>query len=626
MADMEKKDYRPLLTNLTPNDDLTVEDIELIFNLSDEDISRIALMRPNIANNAYRGRTERERIVNHLIGTLLPSRRDDNHPTGLTDSEMTLVDSYIRGKNAGAIYELIVSKTTPSEKRKSSITEDFKFIDKNGHYREKRIPSDKPLGIVPEAIMTPIPADVDENNKPKGNKAVYAYLTSTRGLSRSMVNFLIDNCFVYQGMHFFQADRKRIKKSDKDVAAQIKKLTKHNVMVINGFVDNDDPNGVPVFQSARETWDVWDDYHTSDKFLKLCEKRPDCMYEGFWKKENGEFVFHKKIKVEASRDAEGKIIRDSNKQIIWKEVHDENGNPVYEIKKPLKEDNINSDKEYTWRLPNPKSDTLYIFEAPLDCWSYIDMLVQNKEYYTPSGSIDTSKLANFLSIGGLNYTSIRSFLYDHPNINKIYLCFDNDKSGKEAANKFAKMISEQYNIPQDHVIPFTCPAGYQKLDAHYVGMRDENNNMVQVKDYNELLRAWVGADHTTKNMARIADDYAKDNKLGKYGTQEYQISEKVKQSYTQAVQNHPGAKQSFPNIPSVPEKRGGIVTAALYRDETRTNMRTSVINSIRDDGLTAQEKYKQLANRAKESSNSSAPVAETPSEPDQSKIINGDER
>ena len=74
MADMEKKDYRPLLTNLTPNDDLTVEDIELIFNLSDEDISRIALMRPNIANNAYRGRTERERIVNHLIGTL-PIRR-----------------------------------------------------------------------------------------------------------------------------------------------------------------------------------------------------------------------------------------------------------------------------------------------------------------------------------------------------------------------------------------------------------------------------------------------------------------------------------------------------------------------------------------------------------------------
>ena len=325
MADMEKKDYRPLLTNLTPNDDLTVEDIELIFNLSDEDISRIALMRPNIANNAYRGRTERERIVNHLIGTLLPSRRDDNHPTGLTDSEMTLVDSYIRGKNAGAIYELIVSKTTPSEKRKSSITEDFKFIDKNGHYREKRIPSDKPLGIVPEAIMTPIPADVDENNKPKGNKAVYAYLTSTRGLSRSMVNFLIDNRFVYQGMHFFQADRKRIKRSDKDVAAQIKKLTKHNVMVINGFVDNDDPNGVPVFQSARETWDVWDDYHTSDKFLKLCEKRPDCMYEGFWKKENGEFIFHKKVKVEALRDAEGKIIRDSNKQIIWKEVHDEDG-------------------------------------------------------------------------------------------------------------------------------------------------------------------------------------------------------------------------------------------------------------------------------------------------------------
>ena len=156
-------------------------------------------------------------------------------------------------------------------------------------------------------------------------------------------------------------------------------------------------------------------------------------------------------------------------------------------------------------------------------------------------------------------------------------------------------------------------------------MCDDKGSMVEVKDFNELLRAWKGAGYITNNMARIGEDYAKENKLGKYGSKEFQITQKTKQAYAQIIQNQPGGKQYFPNIPAVPEKRGGLQTAALYRDEHRENMRNYIIRSMRDDGLSPQEKYMQMANQSsRATANVEAPDNSTPDV--KPKIKNGDPR
>lgn len=623
MADKEQKDYTPLLTNLTPNDAFTVQDIEMIFNLSDEEIERIARLRPKAAENQYNGRNVRERIINYIIGILTPSSQNDINSQGLSEADKLLVSSYIRDRNSSALYNMIVTKSSAREKVKSTITDNFKYMDAHGKFREKRIPNTD--GSIPQkrdykGTMRPLKQDTDKSGKPT-NSSVYMYLKNTRGLSDEMIKFLEDNKYIYQGVYdtYYSEKNKRWENLTG-------KYVKRRILVVNGFLPTDTAHVNPVYQSLRETWDVWDADRTSKAFLDKCKERPDFMYEGKWRKENGEFIFTKKIKQEPARNSDGSIIKDANNQTVWKDVYDENGNPVYEKKKPFKKDNSFSDKNYSCRLPNPNMTSLYVFEAPLDCFSFIDMMVQSQNLYTPSKSIDTSKLANFLTTGGLNYDSIQSFLYDNPQINKVFLCFDNDSAGKNATLEIQRRLIQQFNFSPENVIRLNCPPGYQKVDINGYGMRDEQGKFIEVKDYNEMLRAWTSAGRSKKNMARIGEDYAKENKIGEYGSQTYQISQKVKEAYTQMAQSQPGGVQSYENIPPVPKKRGGIVTAALYRDQDRVNMRTSVIDSLRDDGMSAQDKYKMMAGRKNPSIPKDMPNLDGPSEPIEPQNKGGEER
>ena len=634
LPNVDNSDKTPLVTNLSPSPILTREDLEIIFNLSDEDISHIAQLRESVANNEYLGSSLRERITTYLIGRLAPGPYSDRNPTGLNDSEQLLMTSYIRDRNAAALYDLIVTRTTLREKIRLSIAEDFKYTDSDGIYHEKCIPN--PDMSLPDfsgerfTELRPLPQDINFKTHKPTNDAVFMYLRDTRGLSTQMINFLLDNKFIYQGFYDtdYSKERNRWEKNPEW-------MQKHRILCVNGTKTNSDGTTSLVLQSMRETWDTWDAYHTSEKFLSEAAKKPSLMYEMTSKKdssgkdildENKKKIWIKKQKMVESRNADGSIIKDAKGNTVYEPAFDAEGNPIYVKKTPFKKDRTGSDKSYTWRLSNPDMNTLYIFEAPLDCWSFIDMLVQDKQLYTPDRKIDTSKLANFLTLGGLNMDPIRSFMRDNPHIRRICLCFDNDKSGKSAGILFKKWISQQYNIPPENIFRYNCPSGYQKLDINYIGMRDESNNMVEVKDYNELLRAWVGAGHVRDNMARMGEDYIKDNGIGKYGTKQYQITEQSKQDYIKATQKPMPSQQSFENIPPVPEKRGGLDTAALYRDAWRINMRASIINSMRDDGLSAQEKYQKNTGINNVDNPVSSDISINPINDSRSNIKGGEER
>ena len=101
---------------------------------------------------------------------------------------------------------------------------------------------------------------------------------------------------------------------------------------------------------------------------------------------------------------------------------------------------LGSDNRYTfnWR---GKSETLFLFEAPIDMLSYITM-------YCPNWQND-----NYLAACSISDNALNQFLVDTPEINQVYICFDNDPPGQKAAENirkmlFAKGINSEILIPK----------------------------------------------------------------------------------------------------------------------------------------------------------------------------------
>lgn len=95
---------------------------------------------------------------------------------------------------------------------------------------------------------------------------------------------------------------------------------------------------------------------------------------------------------------------------------------------PFKRDVKGSDKNYGFNIATKSSDTLYVFEAPIDMISYIDIYKKYNE--------------NMIALGGLAPKPLVRWLEEHndKNIKKIIFCLDNDEPGQKQALK----LSEEY--------------------------------------------------------------------------------------------------------------------------------------------------------------------------------------
>jgi len=92
----------------------------------------------------------------------------------------------------------------------------------------------------------------------------------------------------------------------------------------------------------------------------------------------------------------------------------------------LKFESEGSNKKYSFSLAG-KSDTIYVFESPIDLLSYISI----------HNEIMTSK-SHLLSLGGVTDISLESYISRTPGICKIIYCLDNDNAGKDAYAEFSK--------------------------------------------------------------------------------------------------------------------------------------------------------------------------------------------
>lgn len=110
-------------------------------------------------------------------------------------------------------------------------------------------------------------------------------------------------------------------------------------------------------------------------------------------------------------------------------------------------DAAGSDKKYSFKIVNPESKTLHIFESAIDLLSYVTLMKISK--------IDW-KRESFLSLAGVYRpkldgtskvpVSLSNVLTENSNIKLLRLHFDNDIAGKTASNALMQAVGDKVKV------------------------------------------------------------------------------------------------------------------------------------------------------------------------------------
>ena len=107
-----------------------------------------------------------------------------------------------------------------------------------------------------------------------------------------------------------------------------------------------------------------------------------------------------------------------------------------------------SDKSYSFRLVNPDSKSIHLFESAIDALSYATLMqMEHRDW----------KKTNLLSLAGVFGNAkqkteaklpaaLTQFLYDHPQVKTIHLHLDRDAAGRNAAELLISLLSEKYTV------------------------------------------------------------------------------------------------------------------------------------------------------------------------------------
>lgn len=138
---------------------------------------------------------------------------------------------------------------------------------------------------------------------------------------------------------------------------------------------------------------------------------------------------------------------------------DEKGEPRFAglrgtINSDYKGDAYGSDKTFSFRLVNQTSDTVHIFESPIDALSYATLLQlyhhewENENLLSLSGVYNAKQYLNVKEIP----TALAHFLKNNPLIRNVDLHLDNDPAGRNATKALVHLLSDKYNV-RDRPVP-----------------------------------------------------------------------------------------------------------------------------------------------------------------------------
>ena len=124
--------------------------------------------------------------------------------------------------------------------------------------------------------------------------------------------------------------------------------------------------------------------------------------------------------------------------------------------KRILDDCTGSDKHYSFRIARGQSNTVHIFECPIDLLSYATLLKMRGYDYTKTNLVS---LAGVYSPAKNIYESkvpvaLQKYLEEHPDTAKIITHFDNDRTGVLAAEAIKILLQGKYNV-----VDFPPPRG-----------------------------------------------------------------------------------------------------------------------------------------------------------------------
>jgi hypothetical protein len=109
-----------------------------------------------------------------------------------------------------------------------------------------------------------------------------------------------------------------------------------------------------------------------------------------------------------------------------------------------------NDKAYGFHMANGESKSLVVFEAAIDLMSYVDIC----------GDFESNKLA----LGMVHDAPLETFLREHPWVESIRFCLDNDVAGR----KSTQHLMEKYYKLGYEVEDYPPPAGYKDYNEWLV--------------------------------------------------------------------------------------------------------------------------------------------------------------
>lgn len=107
--------------------------------------------------------------------------------------------------------------------------------------------------------------------------------------------------------------------------------------------------------------------------------------------------------------------------------------------KPFKAEAKNSDKSFGFKVANPRSNKLVVFESAIDLMSYMTLKQEAEEGYILNPD-------NLLSLGGVGEKALHRMLDENLHIKSIEFALDNDEAGEAARNKFVNKYESNFML------------------------------------------------------------------------------------------------------------------------------------------------------------------------------------
>ena len=108
-----------------------------------------------------------------------------------------------------------------------------------------------------------------------------------------------------------------------------------------------------------------------------------------------------------------------------------------------------SDKRYSFRIINKDAKVLHVFESAIDLLSFATICKMNGYDWKNYSLISLAGVYQIkLNGSSKEPIALKNFLMNS-DIEKIYLHFDNDKTGKAASNRLKEILKENYEVVED---------------------------------------------------------------------------------------------------------------------------------------------------------------------------------